>query len=94
MEALEKARIPAGPVFSPRQALSDSQIRSGNFFTEMDYPGLPRRAPLVSPPIGLSRTPPQIRSRAPTAGEHTWQVLTEVGYAPEEIAGLKRACII
>jgi formyl-CoA transferase len=91
LQALEQARIPAGPVYSPRQALADPHIQASGFLQPMDYPGLPGSAPLVTPPARLSRTPPEIKRRAPTTGEHTDEVLAEIGCGPEEIAALKRA---
>lgn len=91
---LSKARIPAGPVLSPRQVLDADKAQPSGHFSHVDYPGLPRNAPLVSSPASLSRTPPSIRSRAPTLGEHTWEVLLEEGYTREEIEALERGGII
>ena len=42
----------------------------------------------------FSRTPPEIRRGAPRLGEHTQEVLAELGYSAEEIAGLRSDSII
>ncbi|WP_326536625.1 CaiB/BaiF CoA transferase family protein [Pseudorhodoferax sp.] len=86
---LEQARIPAGPVQSPREVLDDAAIREAGAFHPLAYPGAPREVPLVSPPSMLSRTPPAIARRAPLAGEHTDAILAEQGYSAQEIAGLR-----
>src|SRR5947207_6134124 len=44
---LEAARIPAGPLYSPQQALDDPHIRAAELLADTDYPGLPRPAPLA-----------------------------------------------
>jgi crotonobetainyl-CoA:carnitine CoA-transferase CaiB-like acyl-CoA transferase len=91
---LEQARIPAGPVHSPRQALEDDMIKASGAFCWMRYPGLDEPLPIVASPIGLSRTPPRMVARAPTLGEHTEEVLRELGYAEVEVANLQRIGVI
>lgn len=91
---LEKAQIPAGPLYSPQQALEDAHIRSARFLEDIEYPGLPRPAPLAPTPVDLSETPGRFRHRAPTLGEHTDEILTELGYRPDEIDLLRASNVI
>jgi crotonobetainyl-CoA:carnitine CoA-transferase CaiB-like acyl-CoA transferase len=51
-------------------------------------------APLMRTPVELSETPGEIRHRAPTLGEHTDQLLRELGYADAEIAELHAGRIV
>ncbi len=91
---LEEARIPGGPVNTPRQALEDEVVRASGAFHGVEYPGAAAQVPLVATPVSLSRTGPAIARRPPTAGEHTEEVLHDAGYAAEEIAGLRERGVI
>jgi crotonobetainyl-CoA:carnitine CoA-transferase CaiB-like acyl-CoA transferase len=48
----------------------------------------------VRTPVELSETPGTIRQRAPTLGEHTDEVLAEVGFSAEEISRLRQAGVV
>ena len=91
---LEAARIPAGPVHSPQEALDDAHIRASGILRELAYPGAPRPAPVVETPIRLSATPGTIRGRAPLLGEHTDAILGEIGYSAAQVAQLRAAGVV
>ena len=86
--------IPAGEVLKPQQTLDDEHVQAMNFFQAVDYPGLPSPAPLSRIPVGMSLTPGAIEHRAPTLGEHTDSILTELGYGPAEIDDLRERGIV
>jgi len=85
---LEKVQIPAGPLYSPQQALEDAHIRAAGLLADTAYPGLPRPVPLAPTPVDLSETPGTFRHRAPQLGEHTDAILAEAGYDGREIAAM------
>jgi crotonobetainyl-CoA:carnitine CoA-transferase CaiB-like acyl-CoA transferase len=89
LAGLEDARLPAAPVLSPQQALDDPHIQAAGFMQPVEYPGLPGPAPVSSTPVKLSKTPGSIRRRAPQLGEHTDEILAELGYDAAAIAHLR-----
>ena len=94
LEILGKASIPSAPVLRPQQTLDDPHVNAMGFFQPVDYPGLPRPAPLARTPVRLSETPAEIRHRAPTLGEHTDAILAEIGYSEGEIVALRQRGVI
>ena len=91
---LEAAKIPAGPLYTPQQALDDAHIRRAGLLADTDFPGVARRVPLAPTPVDLSDTPGRFRHRAPMLGEHTDAVLGELGYSPAEIAALRTKGVV
>jgi crotonobetainyl-CoA:carnitine CoA-transferase CaiB-like acyl-CoA transferase len=91
---LEKVQIPAGPLYSPQQALEDAHIRAAGLLADREYPGLPNPAPLAPTPVDLSETPGTFRHRAPQLGEHTDAILAELGYSPDDIATLRAEKVV
>lgn len=89
LKELEVARIPAGPLYTPQQALDDAHIRQAGLLVDTEYPGVARGVPLAPTPVDLSETPGRFRHRAPTLGEHTSAILGELGYSTAEIETLR-----
>jgi len=94
LEAMEEARLPAGPIMSPQDVLEDPHIAAKGLFQPTEYPGLDIPAPLMKTPVELSETPGEIRTRPPTLGEHTDEIMEELGYSTRQIAELKKNRII
>lgn len=94
MAALEVARIPAGPLLSPQDALNDTHIQAMGFLQPMEYPGAPGPVPVIETPFRMSATPGTIRSRAPLLGEHTDTILADLGYSSDEIGDLRTRAIV
>ena len=91
LSVLEQARVPAGPVVSPQAVLDDPHAQARGLFKYVDYPGLPTPAPLVDTGVRLSETPGGIRERPPLLGEHTDDILSNLGFDETEIERLHEA---
>lgn len=91
LSALEEARIPAGPVLSPRQTLDDPHVAAAGLLKALVFPGSPAPAPVADTPFALSAGAPGVTTRAPRLGEHTDEILGELGYPAAEIAALRAA---
>jgi crotonobetainyl-CoA:carnitine CoA-transferase CaiB-like acyl-CoA transferase len=91
---LEKARVPAGPVLDIGQVLEDPQVKARELLKYVDHPGAATPVPLADTAVRLSATPGGIRMRAAALGEHTDEVLKEIGYGDEEIMALRKAEVV
>ena len=82
--------IPCGPINDYAQVFADPQVLAREMFVETDHPALGHMRTLGSP-IKMSVSQPDVSRRAPQLGEHTDEVLAEVGFSDAEIAALRAA---
>jgi crotonobetainyl-CoA:carnitine CoA-transferase CaiB-like acyl-CoA transferase len=94
ISGLEKARVPAGPVLELDQVMEDPQVKARELLRYVDHPGAAKPVPLADTAVRLSATPGGIRNRAAALGEHTDEVLGEIGYSDEEITALRTAEVV
>ncbi|MEM8903415.1 MAG: CoA transferase [Actinomycetota bacterium] len=89
LAALDEARVPCGPVLTPQQALDDPHAEEAGWWRHHDYPGLDVSARVLGFPVRLAPDDPPADRRAPQVGEHTEEVLVELGYRADEVAVLR-----
>ncbi|MEO0242477.1 MAG: CoA transferase [candidate division WOR-3 bacterium] len=90
---LDEAHIPAGPINTVDKAINDEQVRARNFIQEIDHPTA-GKIKLMKNPIHFGDIDLDIYRHPPLLGEHTEEILLELGYNNEEIKNLKAKGII
>lgn len=90
----EEARVPAGPLQTIDQLLTDPQVQARDMIQYIEDPEL-GSIPIVGNPMKLSLTPASIRGHAPQLGEHNEEIYRQLlGFSPDKIASLKEEGII
>jgi CoA:oxalate CoA-transferase len=93
VETLNRAGVPCGPVNSVAEAFADPQILVQDMVLDVDHPGF-GLVRMLGFPIKLSDTPCRVRRTAPGLGEHSDEILAELGYATAEREALRLGGII
>jgi crotonobetainyl-CoA:carnitine CoA-transferase CaiB-like acyl-CoA transferase len=89
-ERFERAQIAAGPVYELDEVFDDPQVKHLGVVQEIEQPGY-GRARMLGFPVRASATPAAIRRPAPLLGEHTAEVLAEIGIGPADVERLAAA---
>ena len=89
MRDFEAAGVPVGPINKIGDMLADPQVRSREMVVEVEHPRVGAMKTLGTP-VKFSATPTAIRRPAPLLGEHTREVLKDLGYSAAEIEAFER----
>lgn len=90
---LDAAEVPAGPLLDVLEAFSTPQAAAVEARVRLTHPAL-GAVDQVRSPLDFGRTPARVRTPPPLLGEHSDEVLTELGYDVAGIASLRRGGVI
>ena len=93
LNRLEDAGVPAGPIYNIEQVYQDPQARAREMVVETEHP-VAGRTSNIGIPIKLSETPGRFRRPAPTLGQHTDEVLKQLGRSDDDIAALRSQGVV
>jgi crotonobetainyl-CoA:carnitine CoA-transferase CaiB-like acyl-CoA transferase len=93
IDILNKAGVPCGPIYKMDEVFADEQVKHLKMAAPVHHPKL-GDIEVVSQAVELSRTPSGVRYPTPEKGEHTDEVLGELGYDAAAIAGLRKQKVV
>jgi crotonobetainyl-CoA:carnitine CoA-transferase CaiB-like acyl-CoA transferase len=93
LDKLSAVRVPCGPVNTLPEILADEHYNARGNLLEMEHSAVGPLKMLANP-IHFSETPPQSHRHPPLLGEHTAEILEELGYTAEMIANFRESGVV
>jgi formyl-CoA transferase len=90
---LNEAGVPSGPIYAMDEVFADPQVQHLGAAATVKHPKL-GEIRIVNQVVKLSRTPASVAHATPELGEHTDEILAELGFSTAELAGLRDRRII
>ncbi|OAL76763.1 formyl-CoA transferase [Acinetobacter sp. SFB] len=88
LKELFGGRVPFSPIYTGEDIFNDEHFAARNMLPLVDHPGTATPTAVPGIPVKMSLTPGEVRVRAPKLGEHTREILNEMGWDNQRIAQL------
>ncbi len=88
LEVLTRGDVPCAPILERSEVLSSPQVTANDMAVTQQHP-LAGKVTMVNTPVRLSAAPGSVRTPAPLLGQHTDEVLRELGYTASEVSRLR-----
>jgi crotonobetainyl-CoA:carnitine CoA-transferase CaiB-like acyl-CoA transferase len=94
LKSLFGGKVPFSPIYNAQEIFADPHFAVRQMLPEVEHPGSAKPVSVPGVPVKLSVTPGGVRHRAPILGEHTREVLQEMGLPAAEITRLTSSGVV
>ncbi len=93
LKILTDAGVPCGPIYTMDKIFTDPQVLHRQMLKELDHPKV-GKVKVTGVPVKLSDTPGEVETAPPILGQHTQEILTELGFSDQDIKKLRQEKVI
>jgi crotonobetainyl-CoA:carnitine CoA-transferase CaiB-like acyl-CoA transferase len=93
LKMITDAGIPCGPIYTVDKIFIDPQVLHRQMLKELDHPKA-GKIKVTGVPVKLSDTPGEVRTSPPVLGQHTQEILTELGYSEQDVEAMRQEKVI
>ncbi len=90
---LNDAGVPCGPIYTVDKIFADPQVLHRQMLKELDHPRI-GKVKVTGIPVKLSETPGEVITAPPVLGQHTHEILAELGYSSQDVEKLTQEKVI
>lgn len=92
-DLMDRSGVPCGPIHTVDQVFNHPQVKARDMILEIEHPNV-KDLKVPNFPVKFSETPAQLRMHPPLLGEHTNDIMAELGYSEEQIQLMKENKIL
>jgi crotonobetainyl-CoA:carnitine CoA-transferase CaiB-like acyl-CoA transferase len=89
LKIITDAGVPCGPIYTLDKIFADPQVLHREMMVELKHPKA-GKIKVTGNPVKLSDTPGEIKTSPPTLGQHTEEILTQLGYNRQDVDKMRQ----